>query len=329
MISRRHFVTASAALAVGLASLSLGGPAFADKRTINIAWTVDVLDQTQNAIYTAMKAHVDAINKSRDDINVTLTAYDAQGNVAKQISDVEAIVLKHPDALIFNAVDSKGSLPAAKEAHDAGIKIIDIRDMKAPDVVDVVFYGSNEPSYAAGTLGWIKSYLAAHPNDVLNVGLIYGSPAQVPQLLREDAVKDLAKQMPDRIKIVAEGYGNWDNQTAMNMTEDWLKAHPEVNYISCANDIMALGASNAVMEAGKKDKVMVSGYDVTDEGVARIKSGGMDLSVGGLVKDYGNVIDVAVGTVLGTFKDKTYTVTKVYSVTPQNIDQFLAEKNGT
>lgn len=327
MINRRHLLSTGASLALGLAALSLSTASFAqEKRVINIAQSVDVLDQTQNAILTAMKAHVDAINAARSDVTVNLTSYDAQGNVAKQISDVESIVQKGADALIFSAVDSKGSLPAAQQAHDAGIKIIDVRDLKAPDVVDVVFYGSDEPSYAKGTTDWIKSYLEANPDVTLNVGLIYGAPAQVAQLLREDAIKQLATEMPDRIKIVAEGYGNWDTLTAQNMTEDWLKAHPEINFISSANDIMAIGVSNAVQEAGVKDKVLISGYDVTDEGVARIQSGLMDLSVGGLLSDYGYVVDVAVQTVLGEFKDKTYTVTSVQAVTKDNVEKFLADK---
>jgi ABC-type sugar transport system substrate-binding protein len=158
----------------------------------------------------------------------------------------------------------------------------------------------------------------------MNIGLIYGAPAQTAQLAREDVLKELAKEMPDRVKIVAEGYGNWLTETAQNLTTDWLQAHSEINYISAANDIMALGAANALASAGATSDVMVSGYDLTDDGITRIQKGSQALNVGVSLEDQGSqVIDVALGLVDGTFVDKTYYVNPVYSVTADNVEDYL------
>ena len=236
--------TSSLALALGL----IGGTALAqeedqDKQPIRIAYSVDTVDVTQQIALDAAQARVDELNATRDDIQVELQVYNAQASVDKQISDVQDAITKGTDVLIFSAVDAVGSLPAAEAAKEAGIKLIDRRPSDPePGVFDVAFYSNDEARYSAATVEWIKGYLEANPDVVLKIGAIYGAPAQTAQLLRIDAIKELAAEMPDRIEIVAEGYGNWLTETAQNLTQDWLQAHPDMNYVATANDIMAMGA---------------------------------------------------------------------------------------
>ena len=306
--------------AMALTSMS----ADAQTRTIRIAYSVDVLDDTQNAVLKTFKARVDEINATKKDLKVELDVYDAQSSVDKQISDVQTALIKHPDVLIFSAVDNVGSLPAAQAAKTAGVPILDRRPTNpVSSTTTVAFYASDEARYSKATTDWIQKYLADHPNVVLKAGLIYGAPAQTAQLLRIDAIKKLASEKPDRIKIVAEGYGNWLTETAQNMSNDWLLAHPDINYIATANDIMALGVSNTLISARRTD-VLVSGYDLTSDGVQRVKDGTQSITVGTSIADNGKTIDVAIGMVDGTFKEKTYLLDPVYAVDSSNVAQFLA-----
>ncbi len=318
-------LTVKLCAAVALASIATFGAQAQEAKTISIAYSVDVLDETQNQALDAMKSRVEEINASRKDVKVTLDVYDAQSSVDKQISDVQTALIKSPNVLILSAVDAAGSLPAAQAAKDAGIPVIDRRPSDPePDVYSVAFYAYDEVRYAEATTNWIKKYLDANPGKVLNVGLVYGAPAQTAQLRRADSVKELAKQQPDRIKIVAEGYGNWLTATAQNLTQDWLLAHPDINLVVCANDIMALGASNALQSAGRTD-VMVTGYDLTDDGVQRVSANTQTLTVGTVLKDSNQIIDVAVGLAENTFKDKTFYVNPVYAIDPSNVADFLSK----
>ncbi|MCX5577675.1 sugar ABC transporter substrate-binding protein [Kaistia terrae] len=297
-----------------------------DVRTIKIAFSVDVLDDTQNAATQAMHKRVDELNASRKDVKIEFDVYDAQGSVDKQISDVQTALIKQPNVLIFSAVDSVGSLPAMQAAKDAGVPILDRRPTSpVSDLTTVAFYSSDENRYSKATTEWIKGYLKAHPDSVLKIGAIYGAPAQTAQLLRIDAIKALAAEMPDRIQFVAEGYGNWLTATAQNLSQDWLLAYPDINYIATANDIMALGVSNTLISAGRKD-ILVSGYDLTPDGVQRVKDGTQSLTIGTSIADNGKTIDVALGIVDGSFKDKTYYLDPVYAVDAGNVDDFLAGK---
>jgi len=292
-------------------------------KTIRIAWIDDTLDQTRAVMQKAVLDRIAAINAARSDVKLEFTYYDAQKSVDKQLSDTETALLTKPDVVIFSCVDTFGSIPAVEKIHAAGIPIVDIRDIGRPDLVTTVFYGSDEATYAAAMTDWLKKKLAADPKLVLNVGLIYGAAAQIQQFPRCDLVKKLAQEMPDRVKIIAEKYGDWDTEKALNITEDWIQSLPNLTYICCANDIMALGASNALVAAKKKDKVMVTGVDVTDEGVTLIQEDKQDSTVGARLQDYNQMVDVAVGLVEGTFKDPTYTVKTVYVVDKSNVQSYL------
>lgn len=325
-VSRRTAILGVGALALPLAGIVSRSHAQSTPRTIKIAFSIDVLDQTQNVGLAAMKARVDEISKSGRGIAVELDVYDAQSSVNKQLSDVQTALIKQPDVLILSAVDAKGSLPAARAAKDAGVKIIDKRPSSPePAIADVAFFSNDEARYSKATTDWLRAYLQKNPGAVLKVGLIYGAPAQTAQLLRCDAIKDLAKEMPDRMRIVASGYGNWLTATAQNLTQDWLQAHPDMNHVAAANDIMAMGAANALAAGGRSKDVQVSGYDLTSEGLQRIRNGQQALDVGVTLQGNAQVIDVAVGLVLGTFKDKSYYINPVYAVDASNVNTY-AEK---
>ena len=71
---------------------------------------------------------------------------------------------------------------------------------------------------------------------------------------------------------------------------------------------------------------MVSGYDLMDDAVQRIKDGTQDFDTGVTIWDSNQIIDVAVGLAQGTFTDKEYRQDPVYGVSAENVDEFLASQ---
>lgn len=304
------------------ASPSAGG-----KQAVDIAYSITVLDQAENVVLEAAQARIAEINNEpASKVQVNLQVYVAQNSVDKQLSDVQTALVKQPDVLILSAVDTTGSLPAAQAAKDAGVKVIDKRPSDPePPAYDVAFFGSDETRYSAATVDWMKGYLADNPDFIFRVGLIYGSPTNTPQLVRLDAIKELAEEMPERVEIVADAYGNWVTATAQNLAADFIQANPDINLIACANDTMALGAANSIEAAGKTESVMLSGYDLTEDGVERLQAGRQAFDTGVSLPDSGEqLIDLAVKMALGEYSEKTYYVTPVYSVTPENVEEYLA-----
>lgn len=214
--------------------------------------------------------------------------------------------------------------PCLDLMKNTGAKIIDIRDMGS-DVPDVIFYSSDEETYAKATSAWIVDYMEANPDKLpLKVGLVYGAAAQTPQLKRCDLVKELAEQYPDKIEIVAESFADWDTQKAMNVMEDWIQAFPEINFVVCANDIMAKGVSNALVSAGIKDKVAITGVDL-DGGAELIAEGKQDLDVAAALSVNQDIIDIAVQLTEGTYTgDRKNVAQGVMRVDATNVDKYLS-----
>lgn len=308
----------------GVMTVGMGTTCYAsEKKTIDIAWCDDTRDSTRSLMLEACEKRIEEINAEREDVELVLTYYDAQASVDTQISNVETAALKQPDVFIFSCVDSQGSIPCLQIMKESGAKIIDIRDMGS-DIPDVVFYGTDEETYKAATQDWIRTYLEENPDETLKAGLIYGKASQTLQLIRCDLMKELAEEMPDRIEIIAEAYGDWDTQKAMSIMEDWIQTYPDMNFVCAANDIMALGASNALVSAGKKEDVILTGIDL-DGGPELIKEGKQDLDVGASITDNDVLMDIALELAEGTWEGgDTYTLDHVLRVDASNVDAYLS-----
>jgi len=79
------------------------------------------------------------------------------------------------------------------------------------------------------------------------------------------------------IKVVASQPANFDRTQGLNVMENILQAHPKIDAVFAANDEMALGAIKAIQAAGQK--IIVVGFDGTDDGIAAVKRGAMFATV--------------------------------------------------
>ncbi len=58
-----------------------------------------------------------------------------------------------------------------------------------------------------------------------------------------------------------------------------LQAHPDIDTVFAASDLMALGAIEAIAAAGKTGKIRVVGFDALDDAKKAIEAGTMEASV--------------------------------------------------
>jgi ribose transport system substrate-binding protein len=76
-------------------------------------------------------------------------------------------------------------------------------------------------------------------------------------------------------ELVADGNAEYTTELGLQVTEDLLVAHPEIEVIFANNDSMALGAQAALQSAGRDDVLLV-GIDGQKEAFAEIDAGGCD-----------------------------------------------------
>ena len=83
----------------------------------------------------------------------------------------------------------------------------------------------------------------------------------------------------DNLKLVASQPGNWDRMTALNVTSNILRQHPDLVGIYANNDGMALGVVEAVKKAGKLKEVAIVGTDGIREAKRSIANNEMRATV--------------------------------------------------
>ena len=192
--------------------------------------------------------------------NIELTFSDAQQKQENQIKAIRNFISKGVDVISFSPVVATGFEDVLKEAKEAGIPVV-LFD-RAVDVSEPGLYvsliGSDfvEEGRRAGR--WVVENVGENAN----VAELVGTPGSAPAIDRKKGFEEIIKDHPG-IKIIKSQSGDFTRAKGKEVMESFLKS-PEADQIQVLfahNDDMALGAIQAIEEAGKKpgkDIVIIS-----------------------------------------------------------------------
>ena len=206
--------------------------------------------------------------KAAKDLNVDLVvqAADRETDVERQMQIVENLIQAHVGALALTPSGSREVVPVVGKANAASIPvvIVDTRlDQKAAadaGVKTASFVGSD--NYRGGQL--IGEYLVKVSNSRAKVAILEGIPGHETGDSRVRGFKDAIKGSPAVI-IVASQPANWERDQGFNVFQNILQAHSDIDTVFACNDIMALGAIEAIAAAGKTGQIRVLGFDAIDD----------------------------------------------------------------
>ena len=183
--------------------------------------------------------------------NIELTFSDAQQKQENQIKAIRNFISKGVDVISFSPVVATGFEDVLKEAKEAGIPVV-LFD-RAVDVSEPGLYvsliGSDfvEEGRRAGR--WVLKNVGENANVAELVGTVGSAPA----IDRKKGFEEIIKDHPG-IKIIKSQSGDFTRAKGKEVMESFLKS-PEadqINVLFAHNDDMALGAIQAIEEAGKK-----------------------------------------------------------------------------
>jgi ribose transport system substrate-binding protein len=161
-----------------------------------------------------------------------------------------------------------------KEAVDAGIPVVNIdnaldRKEMAEQRLDVAAFVGVD-NVAGGRLG--AQFLCEAIGDAGEVAMLEGFVGVANADDRRTGFHEEIARHP-RVKLVESMTANWYTEEALTVATTLLKRFPNLKGIFCANDLMALGAMQAIEQADKTGRVVVVGYDNIEPVRAALASG--------------------------------------------------------
>ena len=207
-------------------------------------------------------ANTASIKDAAKQAGITLKFADAQQKQENQVKAIRSFIAQRVDVIAFSPVVETGWETVLREAKAAKIPVI-LTD-RAVKVADKSLYvtliGSDfvEEGRRAGR--WLVDY-AAKSSKPLNVVELQGTVGSAPALDRKAGFEEVIKGNP-KLKMLRTQTGEFTRAKGKEVMEAFLKAHgKDINVLFAHNDDMAIGAIQAIEEAGLKpgkDIVIVS-----------------------------------------------------------------------
>ncbi len=270
---------------------------------------VTLLTKQHQFYQTLLKGLKEEAGKYNYDLLVVSGEFDA----AKQANQIEDFIVKKVDAMIVCPCDASSIGVSIVEANKANIPVFtaDIANIsKSGKVVSHIASDNIQGGMEAGKL------LAKALNGKGKIAII-NHPTVTSVLDRVKGFKQVIKKYPG-IEIVADISAEGQRSKAMAAMEDLLQRHSDLDGVFGINDDSALGALAAVESARKSHKIVIVGYDATDEAKIAIKA----------KKIYGDVIQYPyeIGVLTIQAINKHLNGEKVPDVIPVKVGSWTGEK---
>jgi ribose transport system substrate-binding protein len=314
MFSRRMLLTTSAAAAMVLATAV---PSWADKIVIghsqpNLGWPY--IAAVTNILQEEVKNHPD----------VELVTLSADGDIAKQSSDIASLVNRKVNVLLVTSLDGNAVVPALKQAADAGIPILAVSNEPADAGKALLAAYSGPDDYVQGVIAAELLHEALGGQG--GIAIIEGSPGQSTTLLRTQGLKDRLTELKSGIAILGAQTADWNPVKAKDVAQAFLTSYGDQLKGVFAQDDNSGAAAAEVFKAAGRGDIKVVGTGGTRNGLKAIKEGlmygTMDQSP---TTDAKQALDLALKLSKGEKPAEKRNIIPMPKITSANVEQFKGE----
>jgi len=227
-------------------------------------------------------ANTESIKSAAKESGIELKFSDAQQKQENQIKAIRSFIAQKVDVIAFSPVVESGWETVLLEAKAAKIPVIlsdravNVKD----DTLWVSFMGSDfvEEGRRAGR--WLLENKKGTTGDV-NIVELQGTVGSAPAIDRKKGFEDIIKTDP-RFKIIRSQTGDFTRAKGKEVMEAFLKAEgKKINVLYAHNDDMAIGAIQAIEEAGLKpaQDITIISIDAVKGAFEAMMAGKLNVSV--------------------------------------------------
>lgn len=193
------------------------------------------------------------------------TVFDSQNDTAKEASHFENLIASGYKAVLFNPTDADGSVANVLKAKKAGVPVFCIdREINSTNAATSQMLSDNYSGCVALGQYFVKT-IGKEGKYAELLGLVGDNNTWN----RSKGFHSVVDRYPG-LKMVAQQTAEFDRAKALEVMESILQKNPDINAVFCGNDAMAMGAYQALVSAGKADKIKVFGFDGADDVVKLI-----------------------------------------------------------
>jgi ribose transport system substrate-binding protein len=224
---------------------------------------------TTNPAYEAFRIGADQVGRA---LGARIVHYVPKkpDDVDEQKALVEQALSEKPDAVVFIPVDDVAMVDSVRKLNDAKIPVV-LASNPLPGRF-VTYVGADDVE-----IGYRQArYLFEHLGGKGRIVVIEGTSAAPTNRDRLRGYQRAFSEFPD-IRVLGSGPGNYQQPNAKRVMAGFLQDHPQIDAVLSANDGMALGALEALQEAGRMS--MVIGINGILPAVRLIETGALLASV--------------------------------------------------
>lgn len=298
----------AAIMVIGMAACSTekkeskeGGSGDSDKMVVGLA-----VSTLNNPFFVTLQEGAEAKAK---ELGMELVTLDAGDDATKQQSNIEDLLSKNIQVLIVNPVDSEAVAPAVQDAIDKGVKVIAVDRAVEGAEVDCSIASDN----VAGA-EMAAEYIVEQVGEKAKVAELEGVNGASATIDRGKGFHNIADE---KLDVVAKQTAEFNRDKGLSVMENILQANGDIKALFAHNDEMALGAIEAI---GDK-KIVVAGFDATDDAIQAIKDGKMAATVAQKPDLMGaTAVETAEKLIKGDKVEKSIPV-EVKLITKDNVDE--------
>ena len=212
-------------------------------------------------------------------VNIEVMSAPTEGDKQSQLETLEGMALQGYDAIVLSPIEPFNLLPGIVSCNENEVPVINLGPginvegleemgghLDGRLTVDFAMQGEMAAQDIVDRIGTGK------------VAIIQGISGAAQSEGRTEGALSVF-EATEGIEVVSVQPADWDSTMAYNVAADLIQAHPDLQAIFCCNDVMALAASQALIDNDAKDGVLLYGVDGTEEAKVAIAEGRMDGSI--------------------------------------------------
>ena len=232
--------------------------------------TMDSIDEHWLSVRNGAEDKV----KELGNIELIFIAPAGKTDPNEQTRMAEDAINQKADAILLAPSDPAALAPVAAKIKEANIPLILIDSAISTEDYDAFFSTDNE---AAGALA--GETFAKLVNGRGKIGIVHAQPSSTTAIARGKGFETKIKEIAPNIQIVSVQYSDGDKARALNIATDIMTANPDLVGFFTSNEGSTIGVARAIEDMGKKDSVMLVGFDKSQDTIRALENGTLKATI--------------------------------------------------